>query len=119
MKIFDMPRCTGKTCQLAMLSEKTGYPVLVATEMERKDCERRFPKAKFISVSGWQWIKNKEERPKHIYVDEAFWVLRRLISYDVEIEGVSLRLIANIESGIEKKTNIIIYNFFKNLRLNA
>lgn len=89
MKIFDMPRCTGKTCQLAMLSEKTGYPVLVATEMEREDCERRFPKAKFISVSGWQWMKNKEECPKHIYVDEAFWVLRRLISYDVEIEGVS------------------------------
>lgn len=89
MKIFDMPRGTGKTYQLAMLSEKTGYPVLVATEMEREDCERRFPKAKFISVSGWQWIKNKEERPKHIYVDEAFWVLQKLISYDVEIEGAS------------------------------
>ena len=88
MKIFDMPRGTGKTYQLAMLSEKTGYPVLVANEMEREDCERRFPKAKFISVSGWQWT-NKEERPKHIYVDEAFWVLQKLLSYDVEIEGVS------------------------------
>lgn len=88
MKIFDMPRGTGKTYQLAMLSEKTGYPVLVATEMEREDCERRFPKAKFISVLGWQRI-NKEERPKHIYVDEVFWVLQKLISYDVEIEGVS------------------------------
>ena len=88
MKIFDMPRGTGKTYQLAMLSEKTGYPVLVATEMEREDCERRFPKAKLISVSGWQWT-NKEERPKHIYVDEAFWALQKLLSYDVEIEGVS------------------------------
>ena len=88
MKIFDMPRCTGKTYQLAMLSEKTGYPVLVATEMERKDCQRRFPKAKFISVSGWQQI-NKEERPEHIYVDEAFWVLQKLLSYNIEIEGAS------------------------------
>ena len=89
MKIFDMPRGTGKTYQLAMLSEKTGYPVLVANEMEREDCERRFPKAKFISVSGWQQITNKGGRPEHIYVDEALWVLQKLLSYNVEIEGVS------------------------------
>lgn len=89
MKIFDMPRGTGKTYQLAILSEKTGYPVLVATEMERKDCQRRFPKAKFISVSGWQQIINKGERPEHIYVDEALWVLQKLLSYNIKIEGVS------------------------------
>ena len=51
MKIFDMPRGTGKTYQLAMLSEKTGYPVLVATVMEKLDLERRFPASKFISVA--------------------------------------------------------------------
>lgn len=54
MKIFDMPRGTGKTYQLAMLSEKTGYPVLVATVMERLDLERRFPDSKFISVAELQ-----------------------------------------------------------------
>lgn len=52
MKIFDMPRGTGKTYQLAMLSEKTGYPVLVATEMEREDCKRRFPEGKIYLSLG-------------------------------------------------------------------
>ena len=88
MKIFDMPRGTGKTYQSAMLSEKTGYPVLVATEMERKDCERRFPKAKFISVSAYGKM-DKDKRPNHIYIDELFWVLQKFLSYHTSIEGVS------------------------------
>ena len=87
MKIFDMPRGTGKTYQLAMLSEKTGYPVLVATEMEREDCQRRFPKAKFISVSELQ--KPGVRVPEHIYIDEVFWVLGNLLPHEVTVEGVS------------------------------
>lgn len=87
MKIFDMPRGTGKTYQLAMLSEKTGYPVLVATEMERKDCQRRFPKAKFISVAELQ--KPGMRVPEHIYIDEVFWVLGNLLPNGVTVEGVS------------------------------
>lgn len=87
MKIFDMPRGTGKTYQLAMLSEKTGYPVLVATHSERVDLERRFPNSKFISLAELQ--KPGARAPEHIYIDEVFWVLQKLLSYDVSIEGVS------------------------------
>lgn len=87
MKIFDMPRNTGKTFQLAMLSEKTGYPVLVATVMEKLDLERRFPNSKFISVAELQ--KPGARVPEHIYIDEVFWVLQKFLSYDVSIEGVS------------------------------
>lgn len=88
MKIFDMPRGTGKTYQLAMLSEKTGYPVLVATHSEKMNLERRFPKAKFISASVWKEM-NKDKRPNHVYIDEVFRVLQKFLSYDVSIEGAS------------------------------
>ena len=87
MKIFDMPRGTGKTYQLAMLSEKTGYPVLVATVTEKLDLERRFPASKFISVAELQ--KPGVRVPEHIYVDEVFWVLRNLLPHGVTVEGVS------------------------------
>lgn len=86
MKIIDMPRSTGKTYQLAQLSEKTGYPVLVATNYEMKDCSRRFPNATFISVDK---LKERGRRiPEHMYIDELFWVLSRLLP-DTVIEGVS------------------------------
>ena len=88
MKIFDMPRGTGKTYQLAMLSEKTGYPVLVATHSEKMNLERRFPKAKFISASVWKEM-DKDKRPNHVYIDEVFRVLQKFLSYDVSIEGAS------------------------------
>lgn len=97
MKIFNMPRNTGKTFQLAMLSEKTGYPVLVATEREKLDFGRRFPNSKFISLAELQ--KPGARAPEHIYIDE--------------------KLIHSIRNGIEKKIKIIIYNFLKKLRLNA
>ena len=71
-----------------MLSEKTGYPVLVATEMEREDCQRRFPKAKFISVAELQ--KPGMRVPEHIYIDEVFWVLGNLLPNGVTVEGVSV-----------------------------
>ena len=87
MKIFDMPRGTGKTYQLAMLSEKTGYPVLVATVTEKLDLERRFPASKFISVAELQ--KPGVRVPEHIYIDEVFWVLRNLLPHEVTVEGVS------------------------------
>lgn len=87
MKIFDMPRGTGKTYQLAMSSEKTGYPVLVATVMERLDLERRFPDSKFISVAELQ--KPGAKVPEHIYIDEVFRVLKNLLPYGVTVEGVS------------------------------
>ena len=87
MKIFDMPRNTGKTFQLAMLSEKTGYPVLVATVTEKLDLERRFPDSKFISVAELQ--KPGARVPEHIYIDEVFWVLRNLLPHEVTVEGVS------------------------------
>ena len=87
MKIFDMPRNTGKTFQLAMLSEKTGYPVLVATVTEKLDLERKFPDSKFISVSELQ--KPGARVPEHIYIDEVFWVLRNLLPHEVTVEGVS------------------------------
>lgn len=87
MKIFDMPRNTGKTFQLAMLSEKTGYSVLVATVMEKLDLERRFPHSKFISVAELQ--KPGARVPEHIYIDEMFWVLKNLLPHGVTVEGVS------------------------------
>lgn len=85
MKIFDMPRGTGKTYQLAMLSEKTGYPVLVATVMERLDLERRFPDSKFISVAELQkpGARVGAKVPEHIYIDEVFRVLK--ICYPTEL----------------------------------
>ena len=87
MKIFDMPRGTGKTYQLAMLSEKTGYPVLVATVTKKLDLERRFPASKFISVAE---LKKPGVRvPEHIYIDEVFWVLGNLLPNGVTVEGVS------------------------------
>lgn len=91
MKIFNMPRNTGKTFQLAMLSEKTGYPVLVATVMEKLDLERRFPDSKFISVAELQkpGARVGEKVPEHIYIDEVFWVLKNLLPYGVTVEGVS------------------------------
>ena len=87
MKIFDMPRNTGKTFQLAMLSEKTGQPVLVATVTEKLELERRFPDSKFISVAELQ--KPGARVPEHIYIDEVFWVLRNLLPHEVTVEGVS------------------------------
>lgn len=86
MKIIDMPRNAGKTYQLAQLSEKTGYPVLVATNYEMKDCSRRFPNATFISADK---LKEPGRRmPEHMYIDELFWVLSHLLP-DTVIEGVS------------------------------
>ena len=70
-----------------MLAEKTGYPVLGATVMEKLDLERRFPASKFISVAELQ--KPGVRVPEHIYTDEVFWVLRNLLSHEVTVEGVS------------------------------
>lgn len=108
MKIIDMPRGTGKTYQLAQLSEKTGYPVLVATNYEMKDCSRRFPNATFISVDK---LKESGRRmPEHMYIDELFWVLNQLLP-DTVIEGASFSSEQEAYAQYRKfqKSNEILY----------
>ena len=62
-----MPRGTGKTFQLAILSEKLNVPIIVWDDNLTRLLQKQYPQAHFISHSNYRKMHDK---PGKILIDE-------------------------------------------------
>ena len=62
-----MPRGTGKTFQLAILSEKLNVPIVVWDDTLTRLLQKQYPQAHFISYSKYRKMHDK---PSKILIDE-------------------------------------------------
>ncbi len=72
-----MPRGTGKTFQLAILSEKLNIPIIVWDDTLTHLLQRQYPQAHFISYSKYRKMHNK---PDKILIDEFPHMLQEVFS---------------------------------------
>lgn len=77
MKIIDMPRGTGKTFQLAILSEKLNIPIVVWNDALTDILQRQYPQAHFLSYNKY---KRMPDKPRKILVDEFPQILQDVFS---------------------------------------
>ena len=69
MRIVDMPRGTGKTYQLAQVSEEKNIPIIIADNLTKKLLLKKYPNAHFMS---WQEYSHLScyGKPIDILIDE-------------------------------------------------
>ena len=85
MEIFDVPRCCGKTTHLIMEATKTGYPIVVGLQTQKKYLEETIKKItnKHVDVYTVQEILNMRNKPKNILIDELPSILNILLDCNV------------------------------------
>lgn len=72
-----MPRGTGKTFQLAVLSEKLNIPIIVWDDTLTKMLQLQYPQAQFIPYSKYCRMHDK---PRKVLVDEFPHILQDVFS---------------------------------------
>ena len=74
MKIIDMPRGTGKTWNLAKISNARGIPIITDSARILEDFYKDiFPNATFMTYT--QYLK-KIDKPKEILIDEFPFLMK-------------------------------------------
>ncbi len=82
MRIVDMPRGTGKTYQLAQVSEEKNIPIIIADNLTKKLLLKKYPNAHFMS---WQEYSHLScyGKPIDILIDEFPSVLKEIFKDSV------------------------------------
>ena len=86
MEIFNVPRCCGKTTHLIMEATKTGCPIVVGLQTQKKYLEETIKKSltsKHVDVYTIQEILNMKNEPKDILIDELPLALNVLLDCNV------------------------------------
>lgn len=85
MEIFNVPRGCGKTTHLIMEATKTGCPIVVGLQTQKKYLEETIKKItdKHVDVYTVQEILNMKNKPKDILIDELPLVLNILLDCNV------------------------------------
>lgn len=94
MEIMNLPRACGKSTNIIIEAVKTGYPVIVGTNMQKRDLEYRAEKItnKRISIYTVEefcnddfWRGKIDFKPKKVLIDELPSVLRYLLNSECEM----------------------------------
>ena len=109
MEIFNVPRGCGKTTHLIMEATKTGCPIVVGLQTQKKYLEETIKKItdKHVDVYTVQEILNMKNKPKDILIDELPLVLNILLDCNV-IEATMKCMI--LKDGRVEKLNFKINN---------
>lgn len=85
MEIFEVPRGCGKTTHLIIEATKTGYPIVVGLQPQKKYLEETIKKAtdKHVDVYTIEEILTMKNKPKDILIDELPLVLNVLFNCNV------------------------------------
>lgn len=85
MEIFNVPRGCGKTTHLIMEATKTGCPIVVGLQTQKKYLEETIKKItdKHVDVYTVQEILDMRNKPKDILIDELPLALNILLDCNV------------------------------------
>ena len=85
MEIFNVPRGCGKTTHLIMEATKTGSPIVVGLQTQKKYLEETIKKItdKHVDVYTVQEILDMRNKPKDILIDELPLTLNILLDCNV------------------------------------
>lgn len=85
MEIFNVPRCCGKTTHLIVEATKTGCPIVVGLQTQKKYLEETIKKItdKHVDVYTIQEILNMKNKPEDILIDELPLALNILLDCNV------------------------------------
>ena len=94
MEIMNLPRCCGKSTNIIIEAVNTGYPVIVATTMQKRYLERCAEEIanKRISIYTAEefcdddfWRGKIDFKPKKVLIDELPSVLNYLLNAECEM----------------------------------
>lgn len=88
MKVINIPRNWGKTAELIRQSAQTGYPIVTPTKQaliyRHKAEEMGLPVPVVLTAE-----ELKKSDYKKVYIDEAGYLLERLLGVEVEAFTIS------------------------------
>lgn len=94
MEIMNLPRACGKSTNIIIEAVKTGYPVIVGTNTQKRHLERRaeeitnkrisiYTVAEFCNDDFWRG--KIDFKPKKVLIDELPYVLSYLLNVECEM----------------------------------
>lgn len=109
MKIYNLPRGSGKTTRLLYISDYNKIPILCAN-INSKNLIRQMAYKQGLNIPEPICVSDLEKGKnlpyKEVLVDEAFEVLRCLISHiqkgDVKIGAVTFTEVDNIDKKVNE-----------------